>query len=106
MDLKTLTDELLDALQNFDTEVLPLGLYASDDLVADRPPGPKFQEWHRALYPLLRSYGVRGPKFDEADANVSMCRCSVPEVGLVEIVLVKFSNIKVRKHGSGYHVDQ
>jgi len=107
MQLPEFCNGLFDALEKYDTDILPLGLYASDDLAESAPKKPHFQEWQGAIVPYLQSQKCqfssvdgRG-KYHHYDALVK-----APESGNIALRVVKFSNIKVRQYGSGYHVDK
>ena len=96
----------MNSLEQFDSEILPLGLYASDELVEGKNLKPRYQEWKGALVPFLKSQGYPASGFYPLNSYASKATCEIPEIGQVSIVLVKFSNIKVRKYGSGYYVDK
>jgi hypothetical protein len=57
MNLTALSTGLLDSLEQFDARILPLGLYASDELVASKNIKPRYQEWQGALTPCLTAQG-------------------------------------------------
>ena len=126
MNIEQLRDGLVGALERFDSKILPLGLYASDELVDARPVKPRYQEWPGAIFPFLQSKGCEPGQFRPIGSGVSPFNhqglkpgkvhpldefsssllCDVPDVGTTRFLLVKVSNIKVRKYGSGYQVDK
>jgi hypothetical protein len=111
IEINNLAERLLDSLEQFDSDTLPLGLYASDELVENQPPRPRYQEWDKALLPCLKlqipqaSLGYYTLRFSRVNLSTSQTTCHIPHIGNTEIVLIKFSNIKVRKYGSRYRVD-
>lgn len=108
MEINALAEGLMDALENFDRDILPLGLYASDDLVQGKYSKPRYQEWNGTIFPYLASQGCQVGEFYHypEDSCTSRGHCCLPQGERVRIILVKFSNVKVLKFGSGYHVDQ
>jgi hypothetical protein len=111
IEINNLAEGLLDSLEQFDKDILPLGLYASDELVENQPPRPRYQEWDKAMLPYLKlqipqaSSGYYTLGFSRVNLSTSQTTWHIPHIGNTEIVLIKFSNIKVRKYGSRYHVD-
>jgi len=112
IDPTTIASDLLDALQAFDREIAPLGLYASQDLAADVKAKPRkytpvkaarrTEEWGRCIVPLLQSCGV-----SVTERYLSpWALVTVPDFGYMQLHLVKISKIKVRKFGSRYRVDK
>lgn len=98
-----LSAALLDALEAFDKQTLPLGLYACDEFqMKDRPFPRLHQEWHLCLKPCLEARGCRLGYIDLRDGQASF---TLPEGTRVEMHLVRTSKIKVRKFGSAYRVD-
>ncbi len=106
MEIIEICKGLLDALEQFDKAVLPLGLYASDDLVDGKKQKPRYQEWQGAIHPYLSSQGCSTSGFYTPSRHVAVSSFELSEVGTIGLSIVKFSNIKVRKYGSGYHVDK
>jgi len=106
MNADDLRNGLVDCLEQFDTDILPLGLYASDELVEANPVRSTYQEWKRAIFPFLESKGGSPRAIVPLNNSLSRASCTFAALGKVEIVLVKISNIKVRKYGSGYQVDK
>jgi hypothetical protein len=107
MELSELCNGLFDALAEFDDKIQPLGLYASDELVKGQQNRPQYQEWQGAIVPFLESheclfscYLTQQRKYHSYNASLH-----VPGLGGTYLRVVKFSNIKVRKYGSGFHVD-
>ena len=105
MEIDALRNGLVDCLEQFDTAILPLGLYASDELAGANPVRSTYQEWQGAIFPFLQSKGGSPHAVVPFNNSLSRASCSLAELGKVEIALVKISNIKVRKYGSGYQVD-
>jgi hypothetical protein len=111
MNLNDVCAGLLEALQKFDEDTLPLGLYASDELVEQSPKRPYFQEWKGAIEPFLSAHKLRpellrywSPR--KQSKHGYRAAFVLPDAGNVALQVVKFSNIKVRKYGSAYHVDK
>ncbi|BAU14581.1 hypothetical protein LEP3755_51300 [Leptolyngbya sp. NIES-3755] len=118
MELATLCNTLLAILEQFDETVLPLGLYACDDLVEAEPQSKpsRYQEWHKAIAPYLKmqGYSVGNPRV-QMESNSSgkfrpkhsmyRTRFQTPAFGVVNCTVIRFSKIKVRKYGSAYRVD-
>ena len=106
MDIDALRNGLADCLEQFDTKILPLGLYASDELTDARPVRPSYQEWEGAIFPFLKSHRSFTGGFSPSNNFLSHASCTCAGLGNVKIALIKISNIKVRKYGSGYQVDK
>ena len=106
MEIDALRIGLVDCLEQFDTDILPLGLYASDELSKARPIKASYQEWEGAILPFLANHNCISWGFSPSDNFLSQTTCFVPEIGKVGIALVKISSIKVRRYGSGYQVDK
>ena len=106
MEIDILRRGLVDCLEKFDTAILPLGLYASDELAGANPVKSTYQEWRGAIFPFLESKGGSPRTVVSFNNSLSRASCQFAELGKVEIALVKISNIKVRKYGSGYQVDK
>ena len=96
----------MDCLEQFDAAILPLGLYASDELAGTNPVRSTYQEWKGAIFPFLESKGGSPRAIVPFNNSLSRASCNFAELGKLEIALVKISNIKVRKYGSGYQVDK
>jgi hypothetical protein len=96
MEIISLCDGLLDALEEFDNEVLPLGIYSVNE------PQPRkrlqSQEWERAIVPFLEEHGYRV----ERSVQASWARLQNQEGESAALSTLRFSNIKVRKYGSGF----
>ena len=97
MEIKNLANGLLDSLETFDNEILPLGLYASDDLIKGKRLKPRYQEWHGTIFPYLKSQGFITGGFYPVKTCISKGYSHLLEGGFVEVILVKFSNVKVLK---------
>ncbi len=94
---------LLDALDAFDEQTLPLGLYACDEFqMKDKPFHRLHQEWHLCLAPCLKALGCHIRYINLRDGQVSF---TLPDGTRAEMHLVRTSKIKVRKFGSAYRVD-
>lgn len=106
MELVELCDNLLAVLEQFDETVLPLGLYASDDLVeSTKKLKPRRQEWYAGLVPYLKMQGYSAGQLTAKNHYAYSAWIHVPELGSVNCTVVRFSKIKVRKYGSSYKVD-
>ncbi len=100
---------VLDALEKFDQEILPLGLYGSDDLASGKKSGPRFMEWQRALQPFFRAHGgslSTGHRLYNLQRGSIQGSARWPESDDLQVELVKISLIKVRQYGSRHHVDR
>ncbi len=106
MEIDALRNGLVDCLEQFDTAILPLGLYASDELAGANPVRSTYQEWQGAIFPFLESQGCGASRFSPIDNFSSTAICHSPSIGTVTLALVKVSNIKVRRYGSGHYVDR
>ncbi|HEX8552023.1 MAG TPA: hypothetical protein VF681_10775 [Abditibacteriaceae bacterium] len=106
MTLSELCEGALSSLEAFDEATAPLGLYASDELIASAQPKARYLEWSRAIQPYLRALGAACPNNSSLSRNRLSAHADVPIMGTVGFSLVKFSQIKVRKYGSAYHVDK
>jgi hypothetical protein len=105
--LTRLCEGLLDALDQFDSDILPLGLYSGDDLVEHNPRYSTYQEWERAIVPYFTTVaGCECENLYPISRNVTSCDVLIPEFGQANLILVRASHIKVRKYGSGYQVDK
>lgn len=94
---------LLDALEAFDKQTLPLGLYACDEFqMKDRPFHRLHQEWHLCLAPCLKALGCHIGYINLRDGQVNF---SLPDGTYTHLQIVRTSKIKVRKFGSAYRVD-
>ena len=110
MELETLCEGLRDALERWDEEILPLGLYASDEL----PGGTRaeYPEWPSAIEPFLseRLFAMsesRGRGRRRSSINRYFLEGATAPGGLAEVrvEIVRCSTVKVRRYGSGYQVD-
>ncbi len=98
-----LARELLDALDAFDQQTLPLGLYACEEFQAkDKPFRRLHQEWQLCLKPCLDALGCRSDWSDLLDGRVIF---DLPDGSHAEMWVVRTSKIKVRKFGSAYRID-
>ena len=104
MDLVTLCDGLLEAFERFDEATLPFGLYAINEAETGKRLRP--QEWERIITPFLQVRGCRVSAVDENHYSLTRARFKTPNGRNVAVSLRRFSNIKVRKYGSRYHVDK
>jgi len=106
MQLPEICEVLLDALEKYDTAILPLGLYASDELIAGKTIKPRQMEWQEALIPAIRSFDGRILSSRLQDTYCYEAAVNIPELGRISLEILRYSKIKVRKYGSGYHVDK
>jgi len=103
---QALSEALLDALEEFDQSTAPLGLYASEELMADgqfasRKSARRPQEWHRCIAPLLQRLRCGVQDY----LNDPWAWVTVRDFGVIRLHLIKISKIKVRKYGSCYRID-
>ena len=105
MNVETLCEGMLDALDEFDKSISPLGLYSSDDLGGrNRGRHPQWNEWTKCLAPHLQKQGSEGVEkyLDEKQKTLF----DVPELGFTQFQIVRLSKIKVRKFGEHYQMDK
>lgn len=107
MNLNDVCAGLFAALEKFDEDTLPLGLYASDELVEAPAKCPHFHEWQGAIKPFLQTQKCNPTRLQWPREKYGYyVTYRQPEMGNVALYVLKFSNIKVRKYGSAYHVDK
>lgn len=98
-----LSHTLLDALDAFDRQTLPLGLYACEEYNAKDKPFPRLhQEWHLCLKPCLEALGCRTGWTNIRNGEFSF---NLPDGTRTEMSVVRTSKIKVRKFGSAYRIE-
>jgi hypothetical protein len=104
-----LCQELLDALDSFDRQTLPLGLYASEEYGAAEKPFPRlYQEWVRCLAPCLKQLGYKtslpskptAPHVLDGEFDFDL-----PDRRQGRIDIARVSKVKVRRFGSAYRID-
>jgi hypothetical protein len=93
---------VLDALDQLDQSVEPLGLYACHDLEPRLPPSSLKYEWTAALGPALAKLGATDLY---APSPFDRPRFWLAPLGPCELVLRRVAKIKVRHFGSAYRVD-
>lgn len=114
--MKTLAHELIAALAEGDARLPGLGLYACHE---HRTPAGQTHpywktEWETALRPRLAALGCvlrQKPVFGRMNHRPAnpVCpeiRFRTPEKNICNLRLVRISKVKVRRYGSGYHVDR
>lgn len=107
MELTTLCDGIMDALQAWDEATLPLGLYsASEEWVAGEKLRPRYNEWEGAIVPYLTQQNCAAIYYRQGNRLGYRAAFDAPEIGKTNLVVARFSNIKVRKYGSSYRVDK
>ncbi len=106
MQLSDISQTLLSALKEYDAAILPLGLYASDELVAGRNVKSRQMEWKGALIPAIRSFDGRILTSRLQNIYCYEAAVNIPELGRISLEILRYSKIKVRKFGSSYHVDK
>jgi hypothetical protein len=109
--LSQLSQELLNALDSFDEEALPLGLYACEEFqMRDKPYPRLYQEWVLCLAPCLERFGFKPFLPPPSKPNDYMVRegkfsFRLPDKKYGEFHIVRTSKVKVRRFGSAYKVD-
>jgi len=116
--MKSLTHELINALAELDSRLTGLGLYASSEHMAPgywRVHTNWKIEWDLALRPRLEKLGClveRQPAFEVAryygygQPIYTNVRFMTPTAQVCDMRLVRTSMIKVRRYGTGYHLDR
>lgn len=112
MNLETLSAHVLDVIEAFDAATAPFGLYAARDILLE--PRPK-----EVLVKFLTLTQRRPELLDLkpfinkvsnithwTKQNETEFRFAVPNLGFVDLTLVRTSKIKVRKFGSAYRLDK
>jgi hypothetical protein len=114
--MKPLAHELINALAELDAKITGLGLYSCFEY--QTPAGkthPYWKiEWEMALRPRLAALGctlMEQPVFGKTKYRVvnplyTTLRFMTPEAKLCDLRLIRTSVVKVRRYGSGYHVDR
>jgi len=114
--MKPFTHELVAALADLDVIIPGLGLYASFEYLA--PAGkthPYWKvEWEMALRPRLEKLGCKmdqTPAFGKTawnpkNALYTTIRFRSPDGKVCDLRMIRTSTVKVRRYGSGYHVDR
>jgi hypothetical protein len=99
---------LLDAVEAFDREFAPLGLYAAGDYgVPQAAPAPQRRlrvEWERCLQPAVRALGCN-PWFGPTFARDRLSIAFQPGSRVRCLTVVRLSKVKVRRYGNSYRVD-
>lgn len=112
MTLEELSVKILDVIEEFDAATAPFGLYAARDILLEPRPKEVLGEFSTLTQrrPELRSLQ---PFINElshvtnwANENKKGFRFTAPNLGLVDLDLVRTSKIKVRKYGSAYRLDK
>ena len=81
MNIDDLRNGLVDCLKQFDTDILPLGLYASDELAGANPVRSTYQEWKGAIFPFLESKGGSPRAIISFNNSLSRADCSFATFG-------------------------
>ena len=114
--MKSLSNHLIDSLAEFDDRLPELGLYSSYEY---KTPAGKTHpywkiEWEMALWPRLKELGCslqQQPIFGKTKYRIfqplyTSLRFTTVERKVCDLRMIRTSTIKVRKYGSGYHVDR
>jgi hypothetical protein len=114
--MKSLSLEMISALAELDSRIPGLGLYSSFEY--ETPAGKTHPfwkiEWEMALRPRLEALGCtmdRKPifgktKFQPVNPLYTSIHFLMPTAKVCDLRLVRTSTVKVRRYGSGYHVDR
>jgi hypothetical protein len=114
--MKSLAREMISALAELDSHIRDLGLYSCFEYQV--PPWkthPYWKiEWEMALWPRLKTLGcslqqqpVFGKtKFRTFQPLYTSLRFTTAEGKVCDMRMVRTSTVKVRRYGSGYHVDR
>lgn len=112
MNLEELSSKVLDVIEAFDAATAPFGLYAARDILLEPRPKEVLGDFLTLTQrrPELRSLQ---PFINElsnvtnwAKGNQKGFRFAAPNLGLVDLDLVRTSKIKVRMYGSAYRLDK
>jgi hypothetical protein len=116
--MKPLAHELINALAELDAKITGLGLYAANEYqAAEGKFHPYWKtEWSLALRPRLESLGHRlitNVAFEKRRKYVGLfqpiytsVRFMTPGGKTCDLRLIRTSMVKVRRYGSGYHMDR
>jgi hypothetical protein len=116
--MKPLAHELINALAELDAKIPGLGLYAANEYqAAEGKLHPYWKtEWNLALFPRLKSLGyklITNVAFEQRRKYVGLfqpiytsVRFMTPEGKTCDLRLIRTSMVKVRRYGSGYHMDR
>jgi hypothetical protein len=119
MTVNELCEDLMNVLERFDENILPLGLYSCDDLAEKQVVNHRnhrsypwknyvrqgYQEWVRAIEPHLSGEGYTAIQPHRLKDYVYVSHFDIPEIGRVNLTIARLAKIKVRKYGSSYRVD-
>ncbi len=96
---------LLDALESFDRQAAPVGLYAAEEFEMKTTPCRRLQnEWERALWPALKA--ARCNPWGKPRYEAHRMRAGFQMAGTSHgLQMVRVSKIKVRRYGNAYRVD-
>lgn len=98
--------EIIDALDAFDRETAPLGLYACEEYRMGDQPFPRLhQEWNLCLKPRLTDLGCVPYNPTSAQVRDGIFGFTLPDGSPARLRIVRTAKIKVRKFGSAYRVD-
>lgn len=105
------TNIILDALEAFDRETAPLGLYACEEFRMKKTPDPRLrQEWERISTSLsahgcgVASGQIRNGRRSPFLAS-AIVHFTLPDGQVATMRMLRTSKIKVRKFGSAYRAD-
>ena len=114
--MKNLAHELISALAELDSRLPQLGLYSCFEYQTPAGKTHPFWkiEWELALRPRLAALGCTlieqpffgKPKYCTALPSSTPIRFLSSTAKVCELRLVRTSTVKVRRYGSGYHVDR
>jgi len=114
--MKPLAHELINALAELDAKITGLGLYSCFEY--QTPAGkthPYWKiEWEMALWPRIKELGCslqQQPVFGKTKFRVfqplyTSLRFRTEEGKVCDLRMIRTSIVKVRRYGSGYHVDR
>jgi len=114
--MKPLAHELINALAELDAKIPGLGLYSSFEY--QTPAGKTHpywkMEWDLALRPRLAALGctlMEQPVFGKTKYQTVQrpfvpLRFMTPTAKLCDLHMIRTSMVKVRRYGSGYHMDR
>lgn len=107
-------DELLKALEAFDAQIVPQGLYAAEEHGHNATRQKWRLEWDQCLMPCLRSLGAICAANGAFSSNywrmnqrlgTAMARFDIPQHTSITLDMIKLSKIKVRMYGNSHRID-
>ena len=105
---------LFEALQKFDCDTEPQGLYAAEEHGVEKPRKKWELEWSSCLKPCLEAEGAQFALRSNLDLRpyrlqhvpfAAEGHFNLPGLGRIDLSLIRISKIKVRLFGNTYRID-